>query len=132
MNLHNAWSQVFANLYMNDEGDKHMSAFTDAMNSNRSGGERLRAMTEDTNSVCFIADAEKNILIIHNVKNFGGFRTRPANKVGALIGLGPKATVVLIKESVTIKDCKVTTPTSAALLGCSTRVYKICKKGNAT
>eukprot|EP00957_Ditylum_brightwellii_P198665 15141796-Ditylum_brightwellii.AAC.1 len=84
--------------------------------------EKLRSLTEDADTVFLVADDEKNIVILHSPKNFGGMRTRPTNKVAAMIGLGSTAIGVLINEKVALEDCNLVTPTIDEIELCTTEI----------
>ena len=56
MNLTNAWKQYFLSLLGNEQGNRNMASFSLSMSSNRSTAERLNLLTEDEDTVIFIAD----------------------------------------------------------------------------
>mmetsp|Transcript_9482 Transcript_9482/g.20135 ORF Transcript_9482/g.20135 Transcript_9482/m.20135 type:complete len:230 (-) Transcript_9482:329-1018(-) len=85
-----------------DDGNKNTKAFTDALDDTDEE-RRVKNVTEDLNAVLFAADAEGKIQILHSPANLGGTRTRPKNKVAALVGLGPQATVEKLDEKHAVK-----------------------------
>ena len=55
----------------------------------------LRDLVEDED-IIFLGNMKGKITLFHSPKNFGGTRARSTNKVACLLGLGPKATAVLL------------------------------------
>ncbi len=55
-------------------------------------------------TVILAADSNRNIMILHSPKNFGGTRSHPKNKVVCMLGVGPQATCVLLDLNTAFRD----------------------------
>jgi hypothetical protein len=58
--------------------------------------------------------------MLHSPKNFVGTRTRPANKLVCMIGMGFQAVSVLVDLNLALASCNIIVPTVLKLLGCTT------------
>lgn len=114
------WKLWFASLSENDEGNRNMVAFTNALNAGRSDTEKIKTLTDNKNYVFLAADRKKSIKIFHSPINFGGTMLRPTNKVVCLTGMGRSAVCVHLDIPSTISDCKIVTPTVEELAACET------------
>jgi hypothetical protein len=54
-----------------------MQAYSDTFESGHSDIEKLRSVVEEIDTVILAADANKNVLVFHSPKNFGGTKTIP-------------------------------------------------------
>ena len=94
----NSWKQYLHSLPGDDEGNKNMVNFTKyCTNVVASKISKLRDFVEDED-VIFLGNIKGNINLFHSPTNFGGTRARTTKKVACLLGLGPKATAVLLNE----------------------------------
>ena len=119
MNLTNGWKQFYLSLPGNEQGNKNMGSFSLSMSSSQSADARMNSLTEDVDTVIFIADENKKVAVIHSPKNHGGTRTRPTNKISCLVGLGPQAACVVLNETQALFDCNIRTPTLDELEECT-------------
>jgi len=92
------WTNWFTNHPSNDAGNRNLPAFSRTLDANSSYEAKLKDLTEEIDTVILAADANKKLAVFHSPKNFGGTRTRPDNKVACLIGLGIKATPVILRK----------------------------------
>ena len=69
MNLTNGWKQYYLSLPGNEQGNKNMGPFSLSVSSNQSASTRLSSLTEDVDTVIFIADENKKVAVIHSPKN---------------------------------------------------------------
>ena len=79
-------------------GNDNMGAFPAATNKTTTPSAALLAnLTEDGSVLLTVLEngEEKKLSIIHQVKNFGGTRTRNSNKVVALKGLAADAKILI-------------------------------------
>ena len=58
--------------------------------------------------------------MLHSPKNFGGTRTRPANKLVCMIGMGSQAVSVLVDLNSALANCNIIVPPVLNLSGCTT------------
>jgi hypothetical protein len=114
------WSDWFTNLASNEAGNKNMQMYSDTFESGHSDIEKLHSVVEEIDTVILAADANKNILIFHSPKNFGGTRTRPKNKLIRLIGLGAQATWVQLNLRTALTNCNIIVPEVNEIAGCTT------------
>jgi hypothetical protein len=114
------WSDWFTNLASNDAGNRNTQAYSDTFQSGHSDVEKLRSVVKETDTAILAADANKNVLIFHSPKNFGGTRTRPKNKLIGLIGLGAQATWVQINLRTALANCNIIVPEVDEIAGCTT------------
>ena len=61
----------------NDDGNKNITSFSEAMNKDLSEDERIKNLTEDMDEIIAFADGESKIQLVHSVTNLGGTRSRP-------------------------------------------------------
>jgi len=118
--LSTTWKQHFTSLVGDEEGNKKMLEFSNALTASKSQRDRLLSLVEEIDSVVFIADEDGKINIIHSPLNFGGTRTRSKNKIACLLGLGPLATAVILNDRQAIEECEIATPTLDAMHACKT------------
>jgi hypothetical protein len=85
------WAEWFINNPNNEAGNSNLQAFSDVLGSEVSTEAKIRDLVDEIDTVIFIADANRNIMLLHSPKNFGGTRSRPDNKVSCMIGLGAQA-----------------------------------------
>ena len=71
----------------NDDGNRNVFAYCNALNSNISPIDELKLLAEELNTVMLMVDENKKISIIHHPRNFGGTMTRPSNKVTCIVGV---------------------------------------------
>jgi hypothetical protein len=79
---------------------------------------KIKSLVEDMDTIILAADANRNVLILHSPKNFGGTQIHPENKVMALLGLGNQATPVKIVLNTVVADFNIFVPTIKELLAC--------------
>jgi hypothetical protein len=118
--LYNSWKDYFTNQPMNDQGNRNLAGFIGVMSGNKSRSDRLKSLTEG-NTIFLMADADRKIIIGHGPTNFGGTRTRPENKVGALVGLGAAAQGILLVENSALASYNLVTPSTEELFECASK-----------
>jgi hypothetical protein len=96
MQTHPTWAEWFTSHTSNDAENKNLQAFSDILSAGVSNEAKLRDLVDEIDSVILGADPNKNIMIFHSPKNYGGTRSRPELKVSCMLGLGARATPVLL------------------------------------
>ena len=96
MTTHFTWANWFINHASNDAGNQNLQAFSDILGSSKNETTKLRQVVEDIDTVILAVNSSNRIMLLHSPKNFGGTRTRPANKVICLMGMGTQAVSVLV------------------------------------
>ena len=117
--LSNSWKQHFSSQPTDDAGNQNMGAFSSSMESGNPSIQKMNAITSHLDISFLGADNEKRATLFHSPSNLGGSLIRPSNKVVCLIGLGPKATPVILDEKVATDDCNIATPNFEKLSNCS-------------
>ena len=112
------WAEWFINNPNNEAGNSNLQAFSDILGSEVSFEAKIRDLVDEIDTVILIADANRNIMLIHSPKNFGGTRSRPDNKVSCMIGLGARATIVFPVLNSALEDIRVVVPSVQELSGC--------------
>ena len=73
------WAEWFINNPSNEAGNSNLQAFSDVLGSEVSFEAKIRDLVDEIDTVILIADANRNIMLLHSPKNFGGTRSRPDN-----------------------------------------------------
>ena len=120
MATHPTWSEWFINHPSNDAGNHNLQAFSDTLSSSNTKVTKLQQVTEQLDTVILAANGSNGIMMLHSPRNFGGTRTRPANKLVCMIGMGPMAVSVLVDLNLALANCDIIVPTVLKLSGCTT------------
>ena len=116
----NSWKQHFEQIAGDDEGDKNAKNFSKYCTEiDENDASKLRDLTEDSNTL-FVGSSNGKIILLHNPKNFGGTRTRKANKIACLTGMGPEATGILLDEESILFSNKFKGANKEEIMKCST------------
>jgi hypothetical protein len=118
MNTHLNWTNWFTNHVNNDAGNRNLQAFSDILGEDVLNETKLRDLVEEIDTVILAADSNRNVILFHSPKNFGGTRSRPENKVSCLIGLGDRATAVLLDLNTAFQNLQMTVPSVRDLSEC--------------
>ena len=105
-------------------GNDNMGAFPAATNKTTIPSDALLAnLTEEGSVLLTVLEngEEKKLSIIHQVKNFGGTRTRTSNKVVALKGLAADAKILKIDETSLLTYQNLWAPKEDDLLECESK-----------
>jgi hypothetical protein len=97
-----------------------MQAYSDTFELGHLDIKKPRSVVEEIDTVILAADANKNVIIFHSPKNFGGTRTRPGNKLIRLIGLGAQATWAQTDLRTALTNCNIIVPKVDEIAGCTT------------
>jgi hypothetical protein len=104
---------------LNAIGDRNMSKYTEAMTYNAAVDTKMKYLNKDHNLI-LVADHKKQVIILHNLKNYGGTILQPDNKVAALLGLGPNAHVVTLNASTAVTAQSKRTQSAADIIAAAT------------
>jgi hypothetical protein len=118
MQTHSTWADWFINHANNEAGNRNLEAFSNILSSGDSNKAKLWALVEEIYTDILAADLNKNIMILHFPKNFGGTRSRPKNKVVCMLGVGPQATYILPDLNTALADIQIVVPMVQDLAGC--------------
>jgi hypothetical protein len=121
MTTHTTWSDWFINHASNDAGNRNLQAFSNTLGSDVNKATKLQQVTKEVDTVILAANASNKIMLLHSSRNFGGTRTRPANKLACMIGIGPQAVSVLVNLNLALVNCNIIVPTTVDKLSrCTT------------
>jgi hypothetical protein len=112
------WAEWFINNPNNEAGYSNLQAFSDVLGSEVSIEAKIRDLVDEIDTVILIADAIRNIMLLHSPKKFGGARSHPDNKVTCMIGLGARATIIFPVLNSALVDIRVVVPSVQELSGC--------------
>ncbi len=118
--FNNTWKDYLQTHESNDDANKNLDQYNAAVDPNLTADTLVKEIANNINGV-FLYTEGQGINILHSVKNFGGTRSGPVHKLGALVGLGPQAQSVLIDlQNISLKiDTK--TPSLVNLMGCTSK-----------
>jgi hypothetical protein len=115
---HSNWANWFINHTNNEAGNKHLQAFSNVLGSGVSTEAKLQDLVNEIDSVILAADTNRNVMLLHSPKNFGGTRSCPENKVSCMIGFGARATSILLDLNSAFADIQIVVPSVQDLAGC--------------
>ena len=118
MELSTTWSHYFKNLESLEETNKRMSVLSSASlySEETDKIEAIRAFTEDEDlMIMVIAQVTNKVKILHSLKNLGGTRRKPTNKIVALDGFAEQAIPIMLSDESIAKKLTVRTPSLTRL-----------------
>ena len=116
------WKQHFNSLtHFNTLGNQNVENFTGAMDWEGSTSTLLKSFN-DANGFILIADNHKEVIVVHSPMNFGGQLYRPEDKIGCLLGLGKKATGVILDHKAATKSTSIRTSPIEDIKGCDEKM----------
>ena len=105
----------------NDDGNKNLNSFHEALNSDLTTRDRIKNITEDKDDVVACVDGENKVQLIHSISNLGGTRSRSKDKILGIIGMEQQGICVeLIPDSVAT-DCNFPAPSLADYKRCQSK-----------
>jgi hypothetical protein len=104
---------------LNKIGDQNVTKFSEAMTHNAAVETKMKYLSEDHNLI-LIADNKKQVIILHNLKNYGGATLQPTNKVAALFEIGPGTQVIVLDVNATISTQSKCTQSAADIITAAT------------
>jgi hypothetical protein len=110
MHKHANWASYFVSHTSNEAGNRNLQAFSNVLGSEVSTEAMLRDLVDELDTVILAADANRNIMLLHSTKNFGGTRSRPDNKVTCLIGFGARSACILPDLNSAFADIRILVP----------------------
>ncbi len=108
--LSNSWMNHYNALASNDKGNKNLQAFASAMLASKSKEARIAELTQDPNTIFYIAGPDRTIATLHSPTSFEGTKARATKKIAALTGMGLKAIGIKLKEDAITKISSYQTP----------------------
>jgi hypothetical protein len=87
--LSNSWAEHLKNLGGNEDANKHMKAFTNALTPSKTIPEQVNALVEEVDAGILLVGPQNSILQTHSWISFGGTWSRPDYNIFCLIETGP-------------------------------------------
>ena len=104
---------------LNSIGDRNLSKYTEAMTYNAAVDTKMKYLNKD-HTLSLVANHKKQVIILHNLKNYGGTILQPGNKVAALLGQGPNSHVVALNASTAVTTQSKRTQSAADIIAAAT------------
>jgi len=120
------WAEWFINNPNNEAGNSNLQAFSDVLGSEVSIEAKIRDLVDEIDTVILIADANRNIMLLHSPKKIWRHKVSPrqqglvhdwSGKVSCMIGLGARATIVFPVLNSALEDIRVVVPSVQELSG---------------
>ena len=98
-----SWKKYFTGLPSNDDGNKNLKYFHEALISNLLTRDKIKNITEEKDDVVACMDGENKVQLIHSISNLGETRSRSKDKILGVSGMEQQGIFVdLITDSVAI------------------------------
>jgi hypothetical protein len=104
---------------LNVIGNRNVTKFLEAMTHNAAVDTKMKYLSKDHNLI-LVADNKKQVVILHNLKNYGGMTLQPTNKVAALFGIGPDTQVIVLNVAAAISTQSKRTQSAANIITAAT------------
>ena len=118
--LSNSWAEHLKNIAGNDDANKNMKAYTDALPSSKTRSEMIDALVEEVDTGILLVGPKNSILRTHSWKKFGGTRSRPVYSVGCLIGSGPTGQGVEVDIASATSTSTISIASATEISNCKT------------
>ncbi len=116
--LSNGCAQHFRSIVGNNDANKNMKAFTDAFAPATTLAKRVNTLAKEVDAAMLLIGPSGTVLQTHSWGKFGGTRSRPNFIVGSLIGMGPRASAIIINHGAAIASSTVTTLAATEIANC--------------
>ena len=100
-----SWKQHLAKLPSNDDGNKNLNYFHEALNSDLITRDRIKNITEDKDDVVACVDGENKFQLIHSISNLGGTRSQSKDKILGIIRMEQQGICVELITYSVATDC---------------------------
>jgi hypothetical protein len=132
--LSNSCAQHFRSIVGNNNANKNMKAFTDAFAPATTLAKRVNTLIEEVDAAMLLVGPGGTVLQMHSWAKFDGMHSRPNFIVGSLIGMGPRASAVVINHGAAIASLTVTIPAATEIANCRTieELVALAGKGPAS
>jgi hypothetical protein len=132
--LSNSWAQHFRSITVNDDANKNMRVFTNAFAPATTLAKRVNALAEEVDLVVFLVRTSGTVLQTHSWSKFGGMRSCPNFIITSLIGMGPRASAVIINHGAAVTSLTVTIPAATKIANCKSieELVALASRGLAT
>ena len=114
------YREYFFNLPSNDDGNKLLDSFSEALSGDLTVKERIQIASKDQDNVSVCADAEQKVVVLHSVNNLGGSVRRPDDKIVGAVGMGSNPSGVVISTQSFCTTVKANGPGWTKLESCNT------------
>ena len=104
------FKEYFENHPSNEDGNKNMNSFSEALSGDKSKKEKISIATNNADSVVVGSNAENNVVIIHSLSNLGGNLLRPDDDIVGAVGMGSNPIGISVCTNSFFKQVKLNTP----------------------
>jgi hypothetical protein len=118
--LSNSWAQHLKNLAGNNDANKNMKAFTDALAPSRTISKRLNALVKEVDAAVLLMGSTNSIQQTHSWAKFGRMQSRPDFSIICPIGMGPQANAVTVDHNQAVAAATVAIPLATEISNCKT------------
>ena len=117
-----SWNQHLTELLLNDDGNKNLNYFHEALNSDLPTRDRIKNNTEDKDDDIDCVNRDNKVQLIHSISNLGRTRSKSKDKILDIIGMEKQGiSVELITDYVAI-DCNFLAPSLAYYKQCQSQI----------
>jgi hypothetical protein len=116
--LSNSWAQHLNSLAGNDEANKNMTAFTEALTPSTTTSKQLNLLAEEVDAAVLIVGPNNSIQRTHSWAKFGGTQSRPNISIVCLIGTGPRMHAVSVDHKQAAALTTTSIPSSMEITNC--------------
>ncbi len=116
--LSNSWAQHLGSIARNDDTNKNMKAFTEALAPSKTITEQHNALVEEVDAAVLLVGSKNFVQQTHSWTKFGGTRSRPKIFIACLISVGPRATAVFINDNQAISLQTFYIPAATEIAAC--------------
>lgn len=119
--LANTWQTYFAQDPKNNESNAYLENFRSCtevgQDPNTFHGKIINTLREETDTIIMAKSIyNDNMKLFHSIKDLGGTRTRPTNKIIGMEGFGPQATPVAFNMDTIADTVSTEVPSTDALM----------------
>jgi hypothetical protein len=118
--LSNSWAQHLKSLTGNDEANKNMMVFTEALAPSMTISKQLNALVQDVNAAVLLVAPNNSIQRIHSRAKFGGTHSWSNISIVCLIGTGPRVHAVTVNHKQAGASTTTSIPSAMGITNCKT------------
>jgi hypothetical protein len=118
--LSNSWVQHLKNLARNNDANKNMKAFMDALAPSMTISKRLNSLVEEVDNAVPLVGPKNSIQQTHSCAKFGGMQSQPDFSIICLIRKSPQANAVTVDHNQAVAVATIAIPLVTEISNCKT------------
>jgi hypothetical protein len=118
--LSNSWAQHLNSLAGNNEANKNMTAFMEALAPSTTTSKQLNSLVEEVDAAVLLVGPNNLIHRTHSWAKFGGTQSHPITLIVCLIGMGPRADAITVDHKQAVALTTTSIPSSTEITNCKT------------